>query len=67
MNNNIQLWEVSLWPNNQPPSLLGEYYAVSAKAAIEMAGIEWDIKTDDDAFCAEPAGPDSPIKRWNKH
>lgn len=66
MSGEIQLWEVSLWPNNQPPCLLGEYYAINAKVAMEMAAIELQIKVDD-CFCAELAGENSPMKRWNKH
>jgi hypothetical protein len=62
----MQLWEVSIWPNNQPPILLGEYYAASANTAKELAAIENQIKVDD-CFCAELAGENSPINRWRKH
>lgn len=61
-----QLWEVSILPNNQPPILLGEYYAASAKTAMELAAIDNEIPVDD-CFCAEPAGEDTLCKRWKRH
>lgn len=61
-----QLWEVSIWPNNQPPILLGEYYAASAETAMELAAIDNQIKVDE-CFHAELAGKDSPINRWRNH
>lgn len=43
----MQLWEVSIWPNNQPPILLGEYYAYDAYTAKELTSIENKIPIDD--------------------
>lgn len=61
-----QCWEVSIWPDNQPPILLGEYYAESADTAKELAAIDNQIKVDD-CFHAALAGEDSPINSWKKH
>ena len=63
---NVKLWEVSVWPNNQPPVLLGNYYATNATVAKELAAVDNQMKVDD-CFCAELAGENSPIKRWNRH
>lgn len=61
-----QLWEVSLWPNNQPPILLGEYYAYDAYTAKEIASIENGIPVDD-CFHAALAGKNSPINKWRNN
>lgn len=62
----LKLWEVSIWPNNQPPILLGEYYATSAEVAKELAAVDNQIKVDD-CFHADLAGENSPINQWRKH
>jgi len=48
MSDKIRLWKVYILPNNQPTIVLGDYYATSAKAAMEMASVDVNIKIDED-------------------
>lgn len=58
-------WEVSIWPNNQPPFLLGYYTAKSGEKAKELASKENGIPIDDN-FVAKPVGKKSPLNRWRE-
>jgi hypothetical protein len=46
-NKEVFLWEVYILPNNQPTIELGDYYAVSAKVAMELAAIDNQVSVDD--------------------
>jgi hypothetical protein len=43
----VHLWEVYILPNNQPTIKLGNYYAISAEAAMEMAAVDNQTSVDD--------------------
>ena len=43
----IKLWEVYILPNNQPTIELGEYYAISETAAVELAAVDNQTTSDD--------------------
>lgn len=60
-------WEVSLWPNNQPPILLGVYRADTKEEAKNRACVENGIQLDDDNLSVEENGKDTPMKRWKSH
>ena len=61
-------WEVSLWPDNQPPILLGYFFALTeddAKKAARRSSMFGDI-TPMDNFVAVEDGKNTPMKEWNK-
>jgi hypothetical protein len=57
-------WEVSFWPNNQPPVLLGMYSAPTEKEALKMACKENDISVKDKHLNIAKNSRWTPIKRW---
>lgn len=59
-------YEVSLWPNNQNPILLGYYKGTNKKSVLERVCKENGIKIDDDCLCVIENSNNTPIKRWRK-
>ncbi len=62
----MKTYEVSLWPSNQPPILLG-YFKGKKKNIIKLVCEENELsKKDEKNLTIEENGPNSPMKRWNK-
>lgn len=62
-------WEVTLWPNNQPPILVGYYEAISAKnakikAACEMTKIGCPLNPWDENLSAVRKSNNTSYQRW---
>ena len=51
-----KLWRVYILPNNQPTIDLGDYYAISAKRAMELASVDLQIPIDENWGASEVAG-----------
>lgn len=43
----VRLWHVYILPNNQPPIEVGDYYAVNAETAMEMAAVDNQTQVDE--------------------
>lgn len=66
-----RLYEVTLWPNNQPPILLGYYRASSAnvakiKAAAEMTSQGCPLKATDPNLNAQPKSKNTGYEKWQR-
>ena len=60
------LYEVTLWPNNQEPLLLGYYKAGSPAVAKKKAAKDCSLCADDDNLSAIPKSKDTPYERWQR-
>lgn len=63
----MRKYEASLWPNNQPPILLGYFLSANAKNVREMVALDNGIPIDCDDLCVVVDDGNTPIKNWNKH
>lgn len=58
-------YEITIWPNNQPPILLG-YYKSSHKAeALIRACREHNLRADDENIFIIKNRKDTPYKKFN--
>jgi len=62
-------WEITLWPNNQPPILIGYYWAKSekdakSKAVLQMNQEGFNISTKD--LLAEIKSVNTSYQHWKK-
>lgn len=62
-------WEVTLWPNNQPPILIGYYEAdcsmdAKIKAAEEMTADGCQLSPNDENLSAVRKSDDTGYQRW---
>lgn len=62
----MKIYEVSLWPNNQPPILIGYFKGSSIKAVKKMICMEYNLDIKDKNLSVVKNEKDTPIKRWNK-
>jgi len=62
----MKTYEVSLWPNNQSPILLGYYKANTLKEAKKNACKENDIDFNDENLFVVLDSKDAPMRRWNR-
>jgi hypothetical protein len=61
----LKSYEIGLWPNNQPPVLLGYLLAKSKKAAIAQARKDFSLQ-DRDPISAMLSTQHTPLKRYRK-
>lgn len=59
-------YEVTLWPNNQPPILVGYYKGNKANVKREICN-KYSIDENDDALTIAENKGETPYKRWQKH
>lgn len=75
MKSKLKQWEASMWPNNQPPVLIGIVNAKCKKDAMKLVvkmmreelkrhNIKVTVKEEDITIVLNTE--DTPIKRWNK-
>ena len=62
----MKTYEASLWPNNQPPVLLGYFESATMKAVREMVALENGLDINDENLCVVVDDGNTPIKNWNK-
>jgi len=63
----MKTYEASLWPNNQPPILLGYFQGTSMKAVREVVALDNGIKVDDENLCVVVDDGNTPIRNWRKN
>jgi hypothetical protein len=60
----MKTYEVSLWPNNQPPILLGYYKGTSKEDVRKQLGKESFIDPHDENLYICLKSKNTPIERW---
>ena len=64
-NDKLKTYEVSLWPNNQPPILIGYLKSISKEKLLKEVCKEYNLKPGGLSIVEDC--DDTPIKRWDKH
>ena len=62
----MKIYEVSLWPNNQPPILIGYFKGNNKNSVLREVCPKYSLDMEDDNVRIEEDGLDTPIKIWNK-
>ena len=63
----MRRYEASLWPNNQPPILLGYFHSATAKNVREMVAVENSLDVNDENLCIVVDDGNTPYKNWKKN